>query len=155
MMLMIKENLKKKAKKKVIGIVLAIIKPFIIPILIGIIFFALITSITDILYIAFDNDDKVDMKKELKYYDTEYEKEKDKEEVKGFFASVWDFVDKIFGGGGSGEISEQTDWPVVGHFSISSGFGPRKAPTRWSIIKPLWNRYTSPRRNEISLYYGW
>lgn len=154
MMLMIKENLKKKAKKKVIGIALAIIKPFIIPILIGIIFLALITSITDILYIAFDNDDKVDMKKELKYYDTEYEKQRDKEEVKGFFASVWDFVDKVFGGS-STEISEQTDWPVVGHFSISSGFGPRKAPTRWSIIQSFWNRYTSTRRNKISLYYGW
>ena len=50
------------------------------------------------------------MKKELAYYDTNYEKDRDKEEVKGFFTSVWDFVDKIFGGG---EMTDETDWPVV------------------------------------------
>ena len=36
---------------------------------------------------------KIDMKKELAYYDTEYEKE----EMTDFFSSVWDFVAKIFG----------------------------------------------------------
>lgn len=108
-MLMIKNALKNKVKKKVISIAILIIKPFIVPILILLIFISLISSITDILYIAFDNDDKIDMKKELAYYDTEYEKENDKEEVKGFFASVWDFVNKLFGGG---EISKYTDWPV-------------------------------------------
>ena len=101
---------KDKMKKKIVGIAFIIIKPFIIPILIFMIFLSLISSITDILYIAFDNDDKIDMKKELAYYDTKYENEKDKEEVKGFFASVWNFVDKVFGGG---EIVEETDWPVV------------------------------------------
>ena len=50
------------------------------------------------------------MTKEFAYYDTVYEKENDKEEVKGFFQSVWEFVEKIFGGG---EMSEETDWPVV------------------------------------------
>ena len=109
MMLMIKEKLQNKAKKKIIHIALIVVKPFIIPLLIVAIFISLISSITDILYIAFDNDDKVDMKKELAYYDTNYEKSKDKDEVKGFFQSVWDFVDKIFGGG---EMSEETDWPV-------------------------------------------
>ena len=101
---------KDKMKKKIVGIAFIIIKPFIIAILIFVIFLSLISSITDILYIAFDNDDKIDMKKELAYYDTKYEKEKDKEEVKGFFASVWNFVDKVLG---SGEMAEETDWPVV------------------------------------------
>ena len=109
MMLMIKKKVQNKAKKKIIQVALIVIKPFIIPLLIIAIFISLISSITDILYIAFDNDDKVDMKKELAYYDTDYEKSKDKDEVKGFFQSVWDFVDKIFGGG---EMSEKTDWPV-------------------------------------------
>ena len=108
MMLMSKNYLKQKVKKKIVGAAFLILKPFIIPIIIVLAFIILISSITDILYIAFDNDDKIDMKKELAYYDTEYEKEKDKEEVKGFFASVWEFVDKIFGG----QISEKTDWPV-------------------------------------------
>ena len=109
MMLMIKKKAQNKAKKKIIQVVLIVIKPFIIPLLIIAILISLISSITDILYIAFDNDDKVDMKKELSYYDTDYEKSKDKDEVKGFFQSVWDFVDKIFGGG---VMSEETDWPV-------------------------------------------
>ena len=109
MMLMIKKKAQNKAKKKIIQVALIVIKPFIIPLLIIAILISLISSITDILYIAFDNDDKVDMKKELAYYDTDYEKSKDKDEVKGFFQSVWDFVDKIFGGG---EMSEETDWPV-------------------------------------------
>ena len=108
MMLMSRNYLKQKLKKKIVGATFLILKPFIIPIIIVLAFIILISSITDILYIAFDNDDKIDMKKELAYYDTEYEKDKDKEEVKGFFASVWEFVDKIFGG----QISEKTDWPV-------------------------------------------
>ena len=109
MMLMIKKKAQNKAKKKIIQVALIVIKPFIIPLLIIAILISLISSITDILYIAFDNDDKIDMKKELAYYDTDYEKSKDKNEVKGFFQSVWDFVDKIVGGG---EMSEETDWPV-------------------------------------------
>jgi hypothetical protein len=100
--------MKNKAQKKIIGITLLIIRPFIIPIIIGIIFLAIVSSITDILYIAFDNDEEIDMKNELAYYNTEYKKEDDKEEVKGFFSSVWDFVGKIFSGG----MSEETDWPV-------------------------------------------
>lgn len=114
MMLMNKEKIKNKAenkiKKKTIGLVLIILKPFIVPMLIIAIFISLISSITDILYIVFDNDDKIDIKKELSYYDTDYDKTRDKEEVKGFFASVWDFVGKILGGG---EMAEETDWPVI------------------------------------------
>lgn len=104
-----RRKVKSKAKKKVITVALFFIKPFIIPLLILLVFLTLISSITDILYIAFDNDDKVDMTKELAYYDTVYEKENDKEEVKGFFQSVWEFVDVFWGGS---EMSEETDWPV-------------------------------------------
>lgn len=102
-------NIKMWAKKKIRNIAFIIIKPFIVPMIIGTIFLVIISSITDILYVAFDNDDKIDMKKELAYYNTEYDKTKDKKEVKGFFESVWDFVSKIFGGG---EMSVETDWPV-------------------------------------------
>lgn len=109
MMPVIKSYVKGKVKKKVVSIAFLIIKPFIIPLLVLLIFIALISSITDILYVAFDNDEKIDMKKELSYYDTTYENSEDKEEVKGFFQSVWDFVSKISGGS---EMSEETDWPV-------------------------------------------
>ncbi len=110
MMPMNKKKIKNKVKNRIIGVALVIIKPFIIPLLIIAIFLSFISGITDMLYIAFDNDDKIDMKKELAYYDTDYDKPRDKEEVKGFFSSVWNFVDKIFGGE---EISEETDWPVI------------------------------------------
>ena len=109
-MQMNKKKTKNKVKNKILSVAFIIIKPFIVPILILAVFISLISSITDILYIAFDNDEKIDMKKELAYYDTNYEKDRDKEEVKGFFASVWDFVDKIFGGG---EMTDETDWPAV------------------------------------------
>ncbi len=97
--------IKNKVKQKVIGFVLMIIKPFIVPITIIVILLSIACSITDILYIGFNNEDKVDMKKELAYYNTEYKKD----EAKNFFESVWEFVEKIFGGG---EMTDKTDWPV-------------------------------------------
>lgn len=97
--------IKNKVKQKVIGFVLMIIKPFIVPIIIIVILLSIACSITDILYIGFNNEDKVDMKKELAYYNTEYKKD----EAKNFFESVWEFVEKIFGGG---EMTDKTDWPV-------------------------------------------
>ena len=126
MMLMTKQYLQNITKKKLIQILLVVIKPFIVPILIILIFIALVSSITDILYISFSNDDKIDIKKELAYYNTQYEKEKNKQEIKEFFTSVWDFVDKIFGGR---EMSDETDWPVEKHYTITSEFGYRQAPT--------------------------
>ena len=109
-----------------------IIRPFIIPIIIIAIFFSLIGSITDILYVAFNNDDKIDIAKEVKYYtDDEY----NKDEMKGFFSSVWDFINKIFGR----EMSEDTDWPVVGYTNITSSYGYREAPTSRSINFSYWN----------------
>ena len=89
--------IKNKVKQKVIGFVLMIIKPFIVPIIIIVILLSIACSITDILYIGF--------KKELAYYNTEYKKD----EAKNFFESVWEFVEKIFGGG---EMTDKTDWPV-------------------------------------------
>lgn len=112
----------KKVRKAVITILFIIIRPFIVPILILAIFISFIGSITDILYLAFKNEDKIDMSKEIKYYT---EDEYDKDEMKGFFASVWDFIDKIFGR----EIAEDTDWPVVGYTNITSPYGYRNAPT--------------------------
>ena len=71
-------KVRSKLKSKVMKIAFILIKPFVVPLLIVIIFILIISSITDILYIAFDNDDKIDMKKELAYYDTDYDKERDK-----------------------------------------------------------------------------
>ena len=98
---------KKTVKKTMISIILFIIKPFIVPIIIITILLLISCSITDIFYVAYNNDDKIDMKKELKYYDEE--KEYEKNEMKDFLSSVWDFIQGIFG---IGEMSEQTDWPV-------------------------------------------
>lgn len=106
---MASNKLSKKIRKGVTTMILFILKPFAVPLIILLILIAIVSSITDILYIAFSNDDKIDMKEELKYYNTVYEKEKDKSEVKGFFSSVWNFVSKIFG---KKEISDYTDWPV-------------------------------------------
>ena len=95
---------KKYKQSKVIGLVLLVIKPFIFPIIIIIYLLALICSITDILYIAFNNEEKVDINSELAYYQVKYEKN----EMQGFFSSVWEFVQNIFGNG----ILGQTEWPV-------------------------------------------
>ena len=108
MMKVIKNIAKRKIKREIAKITFFLIKPFIIPIILILTLVLLVTSITDILYIAFDNDEKIDMKNELAYYDTTYDKTKDKEEIKGFFTSVFDFVNNIFGT----EMSEETDWPV-------------------------------------------
>lgn len=107
MMLVSKKFLKSKIKKKIAGAALLIIKPFIVPIIILLIFILIISTITDILYIGFDNEDEIDMEKELAYYDTDYNEEDDKNEVVEFFKSVWDFVAGLFGG-----MAEDTDWPV-------------------------------------------
>ena len=105
----VKNRAKNEIKKKIMKVAFILIKPFIIPLLIFIMFLTIVSSITDVLYIAFDNDDKIDMTQELAYYDTVYQKESDKEEVKGFFRSVFEFVDMFLGGG---EMSEETEWPV-------------------------------------------
>lgn len=105
---MIKNIAKYEIKKKIAKMALFIIKPFIVPMLLILILIILVSSITDMLYIVFDNEDKINMKNELAYYDTIYDSGKDKQEVKGFFTSVFDFTNNIFGR----EMSEETDWPV-------------------------------------------
>ena len=112
-------------------LVFVMIKPFIVPLILIATIFVLVCSITDILYVSYNNEDEIDLKTEIDYYEVgSYESS----EMKGFFSSVWDFIKGIFGGnkedpGITGEIVEQTDWPVVGYYSISSGFGKRNAPT--------------------------
>ena len=76
---------KSKQKKSAIKVIaLFIIRPFIVPILIIAIFIAMICSITDILYVAYNNEDKIDIKSELKYYepDKDYEKDEQKCQTK-------------------------------------------------------------------------
>ena len=99
----------KYIKKKILKISFLFIKPFIIPIILALIVIFLIASITDILYIAFDNDVEIDMEKELAYYGTDYQANRDKEDVENFFSSVWDFTGNILGGM---IFSYETDWPV-------------------------------------------
>lgn len=95
---------KKNKQRKIIGLVLLVFKPFIVPIIIVICLLAMICSITDILYIAFNNEDKIDINRELAYYQVKYEKN----EMQGFFSSVWEFVQNMFGNA----ILGRTEWPV-------------------------------------------
>lgn len=114
--------LKNKVKKAVVSFAIMILKPFIVPIIIIVILLAIVCSVTDILYIAFNHEEESNIKEELAYYDTEYKRD----EAKSFFDSVWDFVEKIFGGG---DMAKDADWPVEGQYTITSYFGKRDAPT--------------------------
>ena len=96
----------KKLKKKVIYFAIMLLKPFIVPIIIIAILFSLVSSITDILYIAFNGEEKANIESELKYYDKDINYEEDK--LKEFFTSVWDFIGNLFGK----LFAEKTDWPV-------------------------------------------
>lgn len=95
---------KRKSKRKLAYFALLILKPFIIPILIIAILLALVTTITDILYIAFNGKEEVNIEEELKYYDVVYEENV----LKEFFTSVWEFVSNLFGS----LFAEDADWPV-------------------------------------------
>lgn len=143
---------KYKIKKKVKKAVFVFIKPFIVPIIIFIILLMIISSITDVLYIAFDNDDEIDMKQELAYYNTSYDKENDKEEVKSFFRSVFEFTDMFFGGG---EMSEETDWPVERVLFNFKSVWSKKSSYSWSINISQWNGYSCTSRNKTCMHNGW
>lgn len=114
--------MKNKKGTKILGFVFIFAKPFIIPIIMISVIFVFVCMITDMLYISFNNDDDVDMKEELAYYGTEYEKDN----MSNFFSSVLDFAKNIFG---SGEMAENTQWPVDGYYTITSPFGYRDVPT--------------------------
>lgn len=126
---MSKKTSRNKFMKKIIGAIFFILKPFIIPIVILLIFILIISTITDILYIGFDNEDKIDMTKELAYYDTEYNEKDDKNEVKEFFSSVWDFISGLFSGG----MSTETDWPVERILHYNQLFWKKRCTNSWSI----------------------
>lgn len=91
---------KKTIKKVIVGIALLLIKPLIIPIIIISILLTVASYITDILYISFNNKDKIDLKEELEYYNAEYEEN----QFQKFFDSVWAFIEGIF--------TDEADWPV-------------------------------------------
>lgn len=122
---MIKEKIKNKAKKefkgKIVKYTLILIKPFLPFILIILAIFLLICYITDIFYIGKENEDKIDMKNEVKYYsDEEFSEEKSK----NFFESVENFIAGIFG-------FRSAEFPVVGKSKkdITSYYGYRDLPT--------------------------
>lgn len=89
---------------RITKLVLLVFKPFIVPFIIIVFLLAITCSITDMLYIAFNNEEKVDINSELAYYQVKYEQN----EMKNFFSSVWEFVENLFGNGIIGE----TEWPV-------------------------------------------
>lgn len=121
----IKNKVKKEVKKKIRRVALILLSKLAIPIAIIVIIFILVSFITDIFYIGIKNEDKSNMKNEIKYYTTA---EYTDEDSKSFFESVADFIDGIFG---SKEIVGNGEFPVVGKSfnDITSYYGNRKAPT--------------------------
>ena len=119
---MIKENVKRYAKKQIKKWVILFLKPFIAPMIIILVIFILVCYITDIFYLGIKNEEKSNIKEELKYYTlAEYTEE----DSKSFFESVGDFISGIF----KSEIVADADWPVLGSKKITSYYGYRKAPT--------------------------
>ena len=55
-------------KKAVVSFAIMILKPFIVPIIIIVILLAIVCSVTDILYIAFNHEEESNIKEELAYY---------------------------------------------------------------------------------------
>ncbi len=120
----IRNKAKKEVKKKIKRVALILLSKLAIPIAIIVIIFILVSFITDIFYIGIKNEDKSNMKNEIKYYTTA---EYTDEDSKSFFESVGDFIAGIF----SKEIVGNAEFPVVGKSfkDITSFYGNRKAPT--------------------------
>lgn len=125
---MLMDRKKNQVKRAVTSIMIFILKPLIIPILIIVTLLIIACSITDIFYISFNNEDEIDMKKEVKYYDEKIEYSK--EEMKGFLSSVWDFIEKIFD---EGEMSKETDWPVERILYNNKWIWKKKCSNGWCI----------------------
>lgn len=122
---MIEEQIEKVIKKKIKQAILILLSKLSIPIMIIVIILILVSFITDIFYIGIKNEDKSNMKNEMKYYTTA---EYTDEDSKTFFQSVGDFISGIFN---KIEIMGSAEFPVVGKSSkdITSQYGKRKAPT--------------------------
>ena len=127
MMLMSKKN----KYSKIVGLVLFVFKPLIVPSIIIVFLLAMVCSITDMLYIAFNNEDKVDINRELEYYQVKYEKN----EMQGFFSRVWEFVQNIFGNGMLG----RTEWPVKRTLHYNKWIWRKRSTNRRSFNNALWN----------------
>ena len=119
----VENNIKNQIKKRTKQLILMVFNMFKVPILIFTILLLLICYITDIFYIGIKNEEKSNMKKEIKYYTTA---EYTDEDSKSFFESVGDFISGLFT-----EVIDDADWPVVGKSAkdITSPYGKRNAPT--------------------------
>lgn len=120
------------------GILFYIVKPFAIPIIIIVTLLIMVCTITDILYVGYNHEENIDMEAELKYYDAEIEYEKD--EMKELFASVWDFVSKIFG---ENEMSEYADWPVERRIYNYQLFWKKRSTNNRCLNISYGHRYSS------------
>lgn len=122
---MINQNIDKVINRKIKKGLLMLLSKLAIPIILIFIILLLVSYITDIFYIGIKNEEKSNMKEEIKYYtDEEYTDE----DSKSFFESVGEFIDGIFK---SEEIVADAEIPVVGKSfkDITSGYGKRTAPT--------------------------
>lgn len=122
---MINQNIDKVINRKIKKRLLILLSKLAIPIILIFIILLLVSYITDIFYIGIKNEEKSNMKEEIKYYtDEEYTEE----DSKSFFESVGEFIDGIFK---SEEIVADAEFPVVGKSfkDITSGYGKRTAPT--------------------------
>ena len=122
---MINQNIDKVINRKIKKGLLILLSKLAIPIILIFIILLLVSYITDIFYIGIKNEEKSNMKEEIKYYtDEEYTEE----DSKSFFESVGEFIDGIFK---SEEIVADAEFPVVGKSfkDITSGYGKRTAPT--------------------------
>ena len=122
---MINQNMDKVINRKIKKGLLMLLSKLAIPVILIFIILLLVSYITDIFYIGIKNEEKSNMKEEIKYYtDEEYTDE----DSKSFFESVGKFIDGIFK---SEEIVADAEFPVVGKSfkDITSGYGKRTAPT--------------------------
>ena len=122
---MINQNIDKVINRKIKKGLLMLLSKLAIPVILIFIILLLVSYITDIFYIGIKNEEKSNMKEEIKYYtDEEYTDE----DSKSFFESVGEFIDGIFK---SEELVADAEFPVVGKSfkDITSGYGKRTAPT--------------------------
>lgn len=117
------KNFRKKTRETIKGFVKILIKPFIFPLIIVCIILILCTYISEVLCLAFDFEIESNIKEELKYYAKSDYTEQDKND---FMSSIEDFTSNFLN---QEEVYTNTEWPVLGVYTISSYFGYRTAPT--------------------------